>query len=220
MITAARRLFDFTVAALALLGLAPLLAVIALAVRAASPGPALHRARRVGMGGRPFTLYKFRSMVAGAATPGPGITREGDPRITPLGHWLRRLKLDELPQLLNVLRGEMSLVGPRPEDPRYVALYTPEQRRVLSARPGITSPASLRYRHEQSLLSGEDWEEHYRSVVMPHKLSIELDYLSRRTWASDLLIIAQTVLALFQDSPAPLPRPPASTAGATKPTPD
>ena len=113
-------------------------------------------------------------MIVGTDRQGPGITATGDPRITRVGRFLRRAKLDELPQFINVLVGDMSLVGPRPEDPRYVAFYTPEQRRVLSVRPGITSPASLAYRHEEQLLAGEDWETHYRARVLPDKLALDL----------------------------------------------
>jgi lipopolysaccharide/colanic/teichoic acid biosynthesis glycosyltransferase len=110
---------------------------------------------------------------------------------------LRRTKIDELPQLWNVCKGEMSLVGPRPEDPRYVALYTPEQRQVLVARPGLTSPASVRYRHEEELLQGADWERIYVQQVMPHKLEMEREYLARRTLWSDVEVLAQTLGALF-----------------------
>ena len=125
----------------------------------------------------PFRLYKFRRMVSDADKQGPGITATGDSRITRVGRFLRRTKIDELPQLINVLSGDMSLVGPRPEDPRYVTLYTPEQRRVLAVRPGITSAASLAYRHEEQLLAGADWETVYREEVLPAKLAIDLEYL-------------------------------------------
>jgi len=117
--------------------------------------------------------------------------------ITPVSRFLRRTKINELPQLINVLRGDMRLVRPRPEDPRYVALYTPEQRRVLTVRPGITSAASLAYRHEEQLLSGADWETVYRTRVLPDKLAIDLAYLARRTLGSDLKLILQTVAAMF-----------------------
>jgi lipopolysaccharide/colanic/teichoic acid biosynthesis glycosyltransferase len=175
-----------------------LLAAIAIAIKAQDGGPVLHRAVRIGRGGRPFRLFKFRTMVAGADSMGPGITAGGDPRITPLGRRLRRAKLDELPQLVNVLLGDMSLVGPRPEDPRYVALYTPEQRQVLLVRPGITSAASLAYRREEQLLSGPDWEAAYRGQVMPAKLTIDLDYLARRSFWSDVMLIVRTAMALFR----------------------
>jgi len=137
-------------------------------------------------------------MVADADKRGPGITATGDSRVTPVGRFLRRTKIDELPQLINVLRGDMSLVGPRPEDPRYVARYTPEQRRVLAVRPGITSAASLTYRHEEQLLSGEDWETVYRTQVMPEKLAIDLAYLQRRTLWSDLVLVFRTVVAMMR----------------------
>ena len=137
-------------------------------------------------------------MIVDADRRGPGITAAGDRRVTRIGAFLRRTKLDELPQLINVLRGEMSLVGPRPEDPRYVALYTEEQRQILRVRPGITSAASLAYRHEEQLLSGSDWETQYRQQVMPAKLALDLEYLSRRTMASDLVLIWRTVLAIFR----------------------
>src|SRR5436305_1549910 len=144
-----KRVFDVAVSLLALVVLSPLLALIALAVKATSSGPVFHRGERIGRGGAPFRILKFRTMRINAS--GPGLTRGGDARVTPLGRILRRSKLDELPQLVNILRGEMSIVGPRPEAPEYVRLYTAEQRRVLTVRPGLTSPASLRYRHEESL---------------------------------------------------------------------
>jgi lipopolysaccharide/colanic/teichoic acid biosynthesis glycosyltransferase len=192
------RIIDFVASLIGLLLLGPFLAIIAIIIKLDSSGPVFYRAWRIGQGGQLFRLYKFRTMVAEADQRGPGITTAGDSRVTRVGSVLRKLKIDELPQLLNVLRGEMSLVGPRPEDPHYVALYTPAQRRVLAVRPGITSPASIRYRHEQKLLSGPDWERVYIEQVMPHKLQIELDYLACRTWWSDLKIIFQTVLALFR----------------------
>lgn len=190
------RLLDVLAAAVGLVVLSPLFLVVAVAMKATSPGPIFHRAQRVGQGGRPFTLYKFRSMVVGADRAGPGLTTAGDSRITPVGRVLRAAKIDELPQLVNVLRGEMSLVGPRPEDPRYVALYTPEQRRVLAVRPGITSVASIAYRHEAALLAGEDWERVYMERVLPSKLAMELEYLSRRSVLSDLGVIVRTLAAL------------------------
>jgi lipopolysaccharide/colanic/teichoic acid biosynthesis glycosyltransferase len=132
-------------------------------------------------------------MCLGADQQGPGITTRGDPRLTTVGSFLRRTKIDELPQLINVLRGEMSLVGPRPEDPRYVALYTPAQRQALAVRPGITSPASLHYRREESILSGKDWETTYREQILPHKLALDIAYLQRRTVWTDIAITIKTV---------------------------
>lgn len=193
-----RRALDLAASLAGLVILSPLFALIAVGIKLDSPGPVFYWSQRVGKGGRPFQLYKFRSMVADADRRGPGITVAGDPRITRVGRFLRRTKLDELPQLINVLKGDMSLVGPRPEDPRYVALYTPEQRRVLAVRPGITSAASLTYRHEEQLLSGGDWETVYRTRVLPDKLAIDLAYLEHRTLASDLKLILRTIVAVFE----------------------
>ena len=190
-----KRGFDILASGAGLIILSPLLLGIAIAVRASSPGPALYRARRVGRHGQAFTLYKFRSMVANADRHGPGITAAGDSRVTGVGRFLRRTKLDELPQLIHGLCGDMSLGGPRPEDPRYVALYTPEQRRILEQRPGITSMASLAYRHEERMLSGDDWERVYVEQVMPAKLAIDLDYARRASVWRDIALILRTVLA-------------------------
>ena len=191
-----KRLLDLIAAALGLTLLSPMFIVIAIIIKRHDGGPVFYTAARIGAGGRPFRLYKFRSMVMNAAQLGPGITANGDPRITPIGRFVRRTKLDELPQLINVLIGDMSLVGPRPEDPRYVSLYTPEQRAVLSVRPGITSAASLAYRHEEQLLAQNDWESVYRAQVMPAKLAIDLDYLNHRNLWTDIQLIVRTVLSM------------------------
>ncbi len=193
-----RRLFDILVAGSGLLLLSPLFVLVALGIKLNSSGPVFYRAQRVGKDGDLFRLFKFRSMVSGADKKGPGITVSGDARITSVGRFLRRTKIDELPQLLNVLLGDMSLVGPRPEDPRYVAHYTPEQRQALQVRPGITSAASLAYRHEEQMLAGADWEETYRTQVLPAKLAIDLDYLAHRTLLSDLRLILDTIFAMFR----------------------
>ena len=192
------RLLDIVSSVIGLIVLSPFLGLVALLVKLDSPGPVFYRAPRVGRDRKTFHLYKFRTMVVDAAQHGPGITTSGDRRITRIGRLLRKTKVDELPQLLNVLKGEMSLVGPRPEDPRYVARYTPEQQQVLRVRPGITSPASLHYRQEAELLSGPDWEQTYLEDIMPHKLHIELEYLSHRTVWRDLGIILKTLLALVR----------------------
>jgi lipopolysaccharide/colanic/teichoic acid biosynthesis glycosyltransferase len=194
----AKRAFDLAAAICGLIVLSPLLLALGLAVRLNTPGTALHRAQRCGLHGRLFTLYKFRTMVEGAAAMGPGITGQADPRVTRVGRLLRRTKLDELPQLLNVVRGDMSLVGPRPEDPRYVAGYTPQQRHVLSVRPGITSWASLRYRNEERLLTGASVESEYRQSVLPKKLALDLEYIQERSLWLDLRIIVSTILTLAQ----------------------
>jgi lipopolysaccharide/colanic/teichoic acid biosynthesis glycosyltransferase len=193
-----KRLFDLFASLVGLVLLFPLFVAVAIAIKLGSPGPVFFRGQRVGRGGHLFSIYKFRSMMAGAAQRGPGITAAGDARITCVGKVLRRAKLDELPQLLNVVRGEMSLVGPRPEDPRYVALYTSEQRRVLDVRPGITSLASINYRNEETILSQSDRDNVYVSKVMPDKLAIELVYLDKQTFWRDLGVLASTFLALFR----------------------
>ncbi|QDU87393.1 UDP-glucose:undecaprenyl-phosphate glucose-1-phosphate transferase [Pirellulimonas nuda] len=189
-----KRLVDITVSAVGLLALAPLLLGIAIAVRLGSRGPALFRQQRVGRHGRPFTLLKFRSMGNQPTHSGPLVTASGDPRVTPLGRLLRRTKLDELPQLWNVLVGEMSLVGPRPEVPYYVALYNADERRVLDWRPGITDPASLEFIDEERRLAGSaDPERLYRDVVMPEKLRINLEYAHRATVWTDMGLIVSTL---------------------------
>ena len=189
--------------ALALAGLvvaSPLLLLAGAAVAATSPGPVLFRQQRVGLGGRPFTLLKLRTMrLAPISAEGIQLTASGDSRITPVGRWLRRFKLDELPQLWNVVRGDMSLVGPRPEVPRYVDLADPLWRQVLSARPGLTDPVTLRLRDEEALLSGVgDVERFYRERLLPWKLRGYRDYLSRRTWLTDLGVLGATALAVLR----------------------
>ncbi len=196
---ACRRALDVAASGVGLALLSPLFVLLGLIIKLDSPGPVFYRGERVGKDGEHFHVYKFRTMVANAAQKGPGITASGDPRVTRLGRFLRRTKLDELPQLINVFRGDMSLVGPRPEDPRYVAFYTPQQRHVLSVRPGITSPASVRFRHEEEMLEGEYWEHMYREELLPAKIEIEMAYLERRSVWRDLGIVAQTVLALVRE---------------------
>jgi lipopolysaccharide/colanic/teichoic acid biosynthesis glycosyltransferase len=191
------RAFDVAVSLVALAVLSPVLLLIAAAVKLSSPGPVLHRARRVGQHGHVFTLYKFRSMVVDAAQHGPLVTGANDPRITRVGSILRRTKIDELPQLFNTLRGDMSLVGPRPEDPTLVAAYSPDQRRVLAVKPGITSPATVLHRYEEDRLRGPRVEDTYVREILPAKLQIELDYLRRRTFVEDLRVLAHTFTALF-----------------------
>ena len=195
------RATDLSVSLVGLVVASPVLLLVAIAVKCSSPGPVFHRAQRVGKDRRLFTLYKFRSMVLDAAERGPGITGRDDPRITRVGRILRRTKLDEWPQLFNTLIGDMSLVGPRPEDPRYVAAYSADQLEILRVKPGITSPATVLHRHEEELLTGPDWEETYLTKVLPAKLRIELDYLARRTLLTDFGVLAKTGLALFTKPP-------------------
>ncbi|MGI8968770.1 MAG: sugar transferase, partial [Chloroflexota bacterium] len=175
----------------------PLWLLIGAMIRLTSRGSALYAGTRIGRDGHPFRMYKFRTMHANADQSGPAITGAADARITPLGHLLRTTKLDELPQLLNVLRGEMSLVGPRPESPAYVALYDDRQRVVLTVRPGITGPSQLLYRHEQELLSGEDVERQYRDEILPAKLESDLAYVRDRSLAKDVHLLWLTVHRLW-----------------------
>jgi lipopolysaccharide/colanic/teichoic acid biosynthesis glycosyltransferase len=192
----AKRAFDIILAGLALLLLAPLLVALGLWVRLDSPGPALFRQERVGRFGRTFRIHKFRTMVDGA--PGPQITVGADARITRAGAWLRAKKLDELPQLIDVLAGDMSLVGPRPEVPRYVALYPDALReKVLSVRPGITDPVSLGMADESARLArAADPEREYVEVLMPAKLREAAAYAERATLWSDLQVLARTLRLL------------------------
>lgn len=186
------RFLDFMLSLIGLIILSPIMGIVAILVKVDSPGPVFYRARRIGRDGKTFRLFKFRSMVLEADRQGPGITVAGDQRVTRLGKLLRKYKVDELPQLINVLRGDMSLVGPRPEDPQYVALYTAEQSKILKVKPGITGVAALTYRHEEEILQGPDWEATYIQRVMPDKLALELAYQRRRTFWSDLGIIFKT----------------------------
>jgi lipopolysaccharide/colanic/teichoic acid biosynthesis glycosyltransferase len=191
------RVIECLVAWMAVLALAPLLVAIAVAVRLSSPGPVLYRQQRIGRDGVPFTVLKFRTMHVGADATGQ-LTVGQDPKVTRVGVWLRRHKFDELPQLLNVLHGEMGLVGPRPEVPEYVRGDLADQVFVLRARPGLSDPASLAFRDEAALLSGsDDPAEHYRSVVLPAKLRLSADYLRRRTAVSDVGVLVRTALCVI-----------------------
>jgi lipopolysaccharide/colanic/teichoic acid biosynthesis glycosyltransferase len=194
----AKRLFDILVSALLLLLLAPLGLLLAAAIKLDSPGPVFFRQERVGLRGKPFRIHKFRTMVADAPTQGPAITVGQDARITRVGAWLRRSKLDELAQLIDVLRGDMSLVGPRPEVPQYVALYPHALReQVLAVRPGITDPVSLAHADESDeLAQAADPERHYVEVVIPRKLQAAAAYAQHATLWSDLGVIAKTLLLL------------------------
>lgn len=192
-----KRLFDLVGAAVALLLLSPLLLAAALAVKLDSPGPVFFRQQRVGRGGVPFRIHKFRTMREGA--PGLQITVGYDPRITRVGRWLRRTRVDELPQFIDVLQGTMSLVGPRPEVPRYVEFYPPELReRVLSVRPGITDPVSLAYADESELLArAADPEREYVEVLLPRKLQAAAAYAERATLWTDLGVLLRSVGVLL-----------------------
>jgi lipopolysaccharide/colanic/teichoic acid biosynthesis glycosyltransferase len=190
----AKRAFDVVFAALGLAVLSPMLAVLAGIVKLSDGGPVLYRQRRVGLGGQVFEIWKFRSMVVGAERMGPAVTGEGDKRITWIGKIMRGLKLDELPQLWNVLKGEMSFVGPRPEVPRYVEAYTAAQREILNFKPGITDLATLRFREEESLLrEAANVEEFYVNYCVPRKIALNLEYAEQANLFRDVSIIVQTV---------------------------
>jgi lipopolysaccharide/colanic/teichoic acid biosynthesis glycosyltransferase len=192
-----KRLFDVGVAALALLLLAPLLAALALWIRLDSPGPVFFRQQRVGRHGVPFRIHKFRTMVHGAA--GLPLTVGDDPRITRAGAWLRRTRLDELPQFIDVLAGDMSLVGPRPEVPKYVALYPPALReRLLAVRPGLTDPSSLDFIDEAArLAAAADPEREYVERILPAKLQRAAAYAQRATLWTDIGVLWRTLAVLW-----------------------
>ena len=196
----AKRVFDLLGASLALLLLSPLMLAIALAIKLDSRGPVFFRQQRVGRHGALFGIHKFRSMAADAPQRGPALTVGDDPRITRVGRWLRRTRLDELPQLLDVLAGRMSLVGPRPEVPQYVAHYPAALReRALSVRPGITDPSSLLYLDEADLLArAADPEREYIEVILPRKLQCAADYAAQANLRSDLGVLLRTLKLLLQ----------------------
>jgi lipopolysaccharide/colanic/teichoic acid biosynthesis glycosyltransferase len=190
-----KRVFDLLVSLIALIVCSPVLAAITLAVRLSSPGPVLFRQMRSGRRGVPFHVLKFRTMRVDAAASGPALTQRGDPRITRLGAWLRRTKLDELPQLVNVVRGEMSLVGPRPDLPQFWSCAGEIDRDVLQLKPGVTGAASVLFRDEEQLLAGiapEALAQHYIENVLPRKAGIELAYAAHASFWSDLRILVQT----------------------------
>jgi len=191
-----KRVFDFVVSAFGIVVLFPLLILTALLVKLDSPGPVLFKQQRMGTGFRPFWIYKFRTMRK-SLEQGPNITIGNDPRITGIGRLLRQTKIDELPQLINILRGEMSFVGPRPELPQYVQLYRNEYQQILTVRPGLTDLASLKYRDEAALLANaENPEEEYVKRVLPDKITLARDYIQRASFFFDLRLILKTILQL------------------------
>lgn len=193
-----KRAFDLLVATFVLLLLAPLLLLLAAAIRIDSPGPAFFLQERVGRRGARFRIHKFRSMRIDAAARGPAITVADDPRVTRVGRWLRARRLDELPQFIDVWLGHMSLVGPRPELPRFVERYPPALREaVLAVRPGITDPASIAHLDEAALLAGAaDPEREYIEKVLPAKLRLQADYAAAATLRSDIGVLWRTLRAL------------------------
>jgi lipopolysaccharide/colanic/teichoic acid biosynthesis glycosyltransferase len=198
-----RRSFDVLLAFLALTFIAIPVVIVAAAIKVASPGPVMFRQIRIGRRGTPFVLYKFRTMRTSAT--GALVTSAGDDRVYPLGRWLRKWKLDELPQFWNVLRGDMSIVGPRPEVERFVRHYTPGQREILDARPGLASVSALVFANEAELLGlSSDPEATYINEVMPKKLAIDLAYESRRTLWSDVRLLGMIMLFVAGGSSRPV----------------
>lgn len=195
-----KRLFDIVASAIGLLLLSPLFLILAVWIKCDSRGPVFYKQKRVGRGNKDFDLYKFRSMRVGADKLGLITVGGRDPRITRSGYFIRKYKLDEFPQLINVLKGDMSIVGPRPEVRKYVDLYTPEQQEVLRVRPGITDPASIRYRNENELLAQvEDPERYYREVIMPDKLRLNLEYVHTMSFWNDIRFIFSTFRAILTE---------------------
>ncbi len=188
-----KRLFDILASGVGLICLSPLFAVLAVWIKCDSRGPVFYRQVRVGKGNRDFRLFKFRSMRPDSDKLGLITVGGHDPRVTRSGYYIRKYKLDEFPQLINVFKGDMSLVGPRPEVRKYVDMYTPEQMRVLSVRPGITSLASIRYRNENEILAkADDPDRCYIEKIMPDKLAIDLEYVDKASLWNDIKLIFST----------------------------
>ena len=194
----AKRLFDIISSSIGLLCLAPVFVIMAIWIKLDSRGPVFYRQTRVGRYGRDFRIFKFRSMRVGSDKGRQITVGERDPRITRSGYFIRRYKIDELPQLINVFLGDMSIVGPRPEVRKYVDLYSEEQRKVFQVRPGITDLASIKYRNENELLSQvDDPDTYYIDVIMPDKLAINLEYIRHQSFMGDIKIIFNTLFKIF-----------------------
>ena len=178
--------------------LAPVFLLVGLAVKADSPGPVFHRGLRTGRYGKPFRIYKFRTMGISAVDQGGLTTAYNDPRLTKFGGFLRGHKLDEFPQLINVLKGEMSIVGPRPEMPEYTGLYSAKEQAILTVRPGITDLASLEYSHLASVVGSEDADKHYMEKVWLRKNQLRMQYVREHTFLGDLKIIGRTMLGMVK----------------------
>ena len=195
-----KRLFDIFASGIGLLLISPPMFLVAVAVKFTSAGPVFFRQERIGRGGRPFFILKFRSMVADAPKKGGQITCGDDPRITPIGKWLRKSKIDELPQLFNVLKGDMSIVGPRPEVRRYVEMFQEDYDVILQVRPGITDLASIKYHDEAAILGqAANPEEEYVRCVLPEKIRLAKEYVARRSFWLDLTVIFGTLGRLAHD---------------------
>lgn len=192
-----KRIFDIVASGIGLLVLSPLFLVLAVWIKYDSIGPVFYKQLRVGYKNKDFYIYKFRTMRVGADKNGLITIGERDPRVTCSGYYIRKYKLDEIPQLINVLKGDMSLVGPRPEVRKYVDLYTLEQMHVLDVRPGITDLASIRYRDENELLKeADDPDRYYIEVVMPDKLRINQEYIAKASFGYDIFLIFKTLMAI------------------------
>ncbi len=195
-----KRLFDIVASGLGLIVLSPLFLILAIWIKVDSQGPVFYRQVRVGRSNKDFRIFKFRSMRVGA-DKGSLVTIGGhDPRITRSGYFIRKFKLDELPQLINVFVGDMSLVGPRPEVRHYVDYWTPEQMHVLDVRPGITDPASIKFRNENELMEkAEDPEKYYIEVIMQEKIKLYLEYVEHHTFFGDIGLIFKTFWTIIKD---------------------
>lgn len=192
-----KRFIDITISLLALILLAPVFLILAVLIKSTSRGPVFYKGRRVGRGGEIFLMRKFRSMVVNADQIGTDLTPHGDPRVTEVGRFLRRTKVDEIPQIIDILRGKMSLVGPRPESPLYARYYDERQKHVLSVRPGMVGPAQIKYRHEELMLKDrEDPDAYYIRELMPRKLEIDLDYVENMSFLLDVGILFKSLLAV------------------------
>jgi lipopolysaccharide/colanic/teichoic acid biosynthesis glycosyltransferase len=193
-----KRLFDIMVSFIGLICLLPLLLLVAILIKLDSTGPIFFKQTRMGMRFRPFQILKFRTMVQDSSTKGQSITVGDDPRITRVGRFLRKSKIDELPQLFNVLKGDMSLVGPRPEVPDYVELFRHDYEEILKVRPGITDLASIKYRDEATILGqSENPEEEYIVHILPEKINLAKEYIRRSSLIFDLSVICRTVFKIF-----------------------
>lgn len=199
-----KRAFDLCFTLVSAVVLFPLACIVGLLIFIDASGVTFYRSERIGKGGKHFILYKFRTMVPEAHVLGPALTHRGDPRITWVGHFLRNTKFDEFPQVINVLKGEMSIVGPRPESPEYVALYSRQQREVLRVKPGFTSLAQIVYRNEESVLPQQDAESFYVNEVLPRKLALDLYYVQNWSLLLDIKVFILGVLALLKISPPSL----------------
>ena len=193
-----KRFFDIIVSLIGIIILGIFLIIISIIIKCTSEGPVFFKQIRVGQSGKEFKIFKFRTMVVNAESLGTQITIGKDKRITKIGHFLRKYKIDELPQLFNVFIGEMSFVGPRPEVPKYVAMYNETQRKVLSVRPGITDLASIRYRNEKEILgrakNADEAEDMYINEIMPDKLKLNLEYIEKSNVFFDIYIIFKTII--------------------------